>query len=81
MTTATWTHAENAQFLGDLAGKLARAGVLPEDQIDRLNALATSEAEHDPAYVDYVNAKVRAALANPGRKYTSAEMRREIESW
>jgi len=81
MTTATWTHAENAQFLGDLAGKLARAGVLPEEQIDRLNALATSEAEHDPAYVDYVNAKVRAALANPGQTYTEAEIDAQIQSW
>jgi len=81
MTTATCTPAENARPLGDLARKLPHAGILPDEQIDRLDALATRQAERDPAYVNYVNAKVRAALANPGRTVTSAEMREKIKSW
>ena len=81
MTTATYTHAENAQFLTDLAGKLAHARTVPDEQIDRLNDLATSEAEQDPAYVGYVNAKVRAALANPGEPHTQEEAEAIMKAW
>ena len=81
MTTATYTPAENAQFLSELAGNLSRAGALPDEQVERLNGLAANEAEKDPAYVAYVNAKVRAALANPGRTHTPDEIRQQIASW
>ncbi|WP_068639681.1 hypothetical protein [Thauera butanivorans] len=81
MSTAIYTHAENAEFLADLAGQLANTGTWPQEQIDRLNDLAANEAEQDPAYVSYVNAKVRAALANPGRMLTEAEMDAQIASW
>ena len=77
MTTATYTHAENAQFLSELA----KTGALPEAHIERLNELAAREAEQDPAYVARVNAKVRAALANPGQTYTESEIDAQIESW
>ncbi|MFT3811784.1 MAG: hypothetical protein QM740_00220 [Acidovorax sp.] len=81
MTTAFYTHAENAAFLHDLAGTLERAGAVPQEQIDRLNGMAAREAEQDPAYVDYVNAKVRAALAHPGQRYTQDEIDAQIQSW
>ncbi|MDR2155725.1 MAG: hypothetical protein LBE78_12020 [Burkholderiaceae bacterium] len=77
MTTATYSHAENAQFLTELANNAD----LSQAQVERLHDLAAREAEQDPAYVAYVNEKVRAALANPGRMYTSDEMREKIKSW
>jgi hypothetical protein len=81
MTTAIYTHAENAAFLHDLAGTLARAGALPQETIERLNALAAREAEQDPEYIDYVNSRVRATLDNPGRYYTLDEAKDIVSSW
>jgi len=81
MTTATYSHAENARFLSDLAGKLAHSGALPEDQIDRPNQLAVREAEQDPDYIAYVNSKVRTALANPGKRYTQEETEAIMKAW
>jgi len=77
MLAATYTHAENARFLSDLANHHALAA----EQVERLHDLAAKEAESDPAYVAYANAKVRAALANPGRSYTEAEIDEQIQSW
>lgn len=81
MAPATYTHAENAKFLGDLAGQLANAGTLPQEHIDRLNDLATREAEQDPEYIAYVNAKVHAALANPGKRHTQEEAEAIVKAW
>jgi hypothetical protein len=81
MTTATYTHSENAQFLAELASKLACAGSLPQEQVERLNDLAAHEAEQDPAYVAHVNEKVRAALANPGRRHTQQEAEAIVQTW
>jgi hypothetical protein len=81
MTTATYTHAENAQFLAELADKLSHADIVSEEQVERLSDLAAREAEQDPAYVAYVNAKVRAALANPGRRHTQQEAEAIVKAW
>jgi hypothetical protein len=81
MTTATYTHAENAAFLHGVADTLERIGD-PVQSVERLHDLAAREAEQDPAYVAYVNAKVRAALASPDNKLlTEAEIDAQIETW
>jgi len=80
MTTATYTHAENAQFLADLARELARAA-WPLDQVQRLHQMAANEAEQDPAYIDYVNTKVQTAIANPGKLHSQAEAEAIVKSW
>ena len=77
MLSATYTPAENARFLNDLASHRA----LDAQQVARLRALAAKEAMADPAYVAYANEKVRAALAKPGRTYTEAEIDEQIQSW
>jgi len=81
MTTAAYTPAENAQFLTELASKLSQISAFQGEPVERLNDLAAAEAEKDPAYVAYVNAKVRAALANPGQTYTPDEIREQIAAW
>lgn len=79
MNIATYTHAENAQFLDELAGSLECGGKL--DSAQRLRELAAREAEHDPAYVAFVNAKVRSSLNRKGPLYTEAEIDAHIASW
>lgn len=76
----TPTHAENAAFLHDLAGTLERIGGQAKN-IEKLHALVAREAEQDPAYVDHVNARVRAALDNPGQLHTLDEARSIVHSW
>lgn len=80
MSTVTYTHAENAAFLADLAGTLGRIGGQAKN-IERLNDLAAREAEQDPGYVAYVNERVRAALENPGQSHTLDEARAIVRSW
>lgn len=80
MTTATYTHAENAAFLADLAGTLGRIGGQARN-VERLQELAAREAEQDPGYVAYVNGRVRAALENPGQSHTLDEARAIVQGW
>ncbi|WP_157497380.1 hypothetical protein [Diaphorobacter sp. J5-51] len=80
MTTPTYTHAENAAFLHDLAGTLERIGGQAKN-IERLHDLAAREAEQDPEYLAYVNARVSAALENPGQLHTLEEARSIVRSW
>lgn len=81
MSTTTYTRAQNAQFLAELASSLARGEQPSQDKIARLDDLAASEAEHDPAYVAFVNSKVGKALSNSHSLYTEAEVDDAIASW
>lgn len=79
MDIATYTPAENAQFLDELAGSLEGRG--KSENVQRLRELAAREAEHDPAYVAFVNTKVSAALKRQGSLYKESEIDAHIASW
>lgn len=79
MNIATYTPAENAQFLDELAESLEGGG--QSDSAQRLRELAAREAEQDPAYVAFVHAKVSAALKRQGPLYKESEVDAHIASW